>query len=83
LIHTQSERERYIYIFIHLYMQPVYTMAQTDAKTEQTARASHIFTRLLDLHNYVWDTEAEPFHSVSGRTFSFTSAKLTRTQVLR
>lgn len=37
-------------------------MAQ-DAETRQTARFSHIFARLLELQNYVWDPEIEPFHS--------------------
>ncbi|KAF2027874.1 hypothetical protein EK21DRAFT_70998 [Setomelanomma holmii] len=38
-------------------------MAPTDAETERAARFSHIFARLLELQNYVWDPEIEPFHS--------------------
>jgi hypothetical protein len=38
-------------------------MAATDTDTRRTARFSHIFARLLELHNYVWDPEIEPFHS--------------------
>ncbi|KAL6710566.1 Chk1 protein kinase [Coniothyrium glycines] len=34
-----------------------------DPETQRTARFSHIFVRLLELHNYVWDPEVEPFHS--------------------
>jgi hypothetical protein len=42
-----------------------YKMPPTDAETGRTARFSHIFARLLELQNYVWDPEIEPFHSVS------------------
>jgi hypothetical protein len=46
---------------------PTYNMAPADAQEGRAARFSHIFTRLLELHNYVWDSEIEPFHSVSHR----------------
>jgi hypothetical protein len=36
-----------------------------DTESRRTARFSHVFARLLELHNYVWDPETEPFHSVS------------------
>lgn len=29
-----------------------------------TARFAQIFSRLVDLPGYTWDTEIEPFHSV-------------------
>jgi hypothetical protein len=53
-------------------------MAETNAETERTARFSHIFARLQDLHNYVWDPEVEPFHSVSSSKCFCACAKLTR-----
>jgi hypothetical protein len=40
-------------------------MAPADNETRRTARFSHIFARLLELNNYVWDSDIEPFHSVS------------------
>jgi hypothetical protein len=40
-------------------------MAPTDAEAGRSARFSHIFARLTELPNYVWDPELEPFHSVS------------------
>jgi hypothetical protein len=40
-------------------------MAPTDAENGRSARFSHIFARLIELPNYVWDPELEPFHSVS------------------
>jgi hypothetical protein len=30
-----------------------------------TARFQHIFARLQELPNYVWDPDTQPFHSVS------------------
>jgi hypothetical protein len=36
-------------------------------ETGRAARFSHIFARLQELPNYVWDPEIEPFHSVSDR----------------
>ncbi|ORY07537.1 hypothetical protein BCR34DRAFT_570582 [Clohesyomyces aquaticus] len=38
-------------------------MAASNASLEQGARFSQILGRLLELPNYVWDTEIEPFHS--------------------
>ncbi|KAH8727929.1 hypothetical protein GQ44DRAFT_769990 [Phaeosphaeriaceae sp. PMI808] len=38
-------------------------MPHTDAESGRAARFSHIFSRLLELQNYVWDPEIEPFHS--------------------
>ncbi|KAF2853952.1 two-component sensor protein histidine protein kinase-like protein [Plenodomus tracheiphilus IPT5] len=35
----------------------------TEGESGRTARLAHIFARLLELHDYVWDTEIEPFHS--------------------
>lgn len=31
----------------------------------RSARFAQILSRLLELPHYVWDTEIEPFHSVS------------------
>jgi hypothetical protein len=44
---------------------PTHNMAPVDAEKSRAARFSHIFARLLELQNYVWDSEIEPFHSVS------------------
>ncbi|KAF1848518.1 uncharacterized protein K460DRAFT_403798 [Cucurbitaria berberidis CBS 394.84] len=38
-------------------------MPFTDGEAGRAARLSHIFTRLQELPNYVWDPEIEPFHS--------------------
>ncbi|KAH4006879.1 hypothetical protein HBI56_033610 [Parastagonospora nodorum] len=38
-------------------------MAPGDTETGRAARFSHIFARLIELHNYVWDPKIEPFHS--------------------
>lgn len=38
-------------------------MAPADTETGRAARFSHIFARLIELHNYVWDPKIEPFHS--------------------
>ncbi|KAL5120883.1 Chk1 protein kinase [Pleosporales sp. CAS-2024a] len=38
-------------------------MPSPSTDSGRTARFSHIFARLLELHNYVWDPETEPFHS--------------------
>ncbi|KAH9869591.1 hypothetical protein IAQ61_006799 [Plenodomus lingam] len=35
----------------------------TEGENGRTARLSHIFGRLLELQNYVWDPEIAPFHS--------------------
>ncbi|OAL01373.1 hypothetical protein IQ06DRAFT_335685 [Phaeosphaeriaceae sp. SRC1lsM3a] len=38
-------------------------MAPTESETGRAARFSHIFSKLVELHNYVWDPDTEPFHS--------------------
>lgn len=35
----------------------------TEGESGRTARLSHVFARLLQLQNYVWDPEIAPFHS--------------------
>jgi len=37
----------------------------TERESRRTARLSHIFARLLELQDYVWDPQVEPFYSVS------------------
>lgn len=37
----------------------------TEEESGRTARLNHIFARLLELQDYVWDPTIEPFHSVS------------------
>jgi hypothetical protein len=45
------------------------TSGETSAneETRRTARFSHIFARLQELQNYVFDPEITPFHSVGVR----------------
>ncbi|KAF2123396.1 two-component sensor protein histidine protein kinase-like protein [Dothidotthia symphoricarpi CBS 119687] len=38
-------------------------MPLTYGEPGQTARFAHIFARLLELQDYVWDSNVEPFHS--------------------
>src|SRR3954463_8550354 len=40
-------------------------MAATDADNGRTARFSQILARLQELPTYTWNTDIEPFHSVS------------------
>jgi len=35
----------------------------TERESRRTARLSHIFARLLELQDYVWDPQVEPFYS--------------------
>ncbi|CAO2654204.1 Nn.00g109370.m01.CDS01 [Neocucurbitaria sp. VM-36] len=46
-------------------------MASTKGQSGRAARFSHIFTRLQELQNYVWDPEIEPFHSSYGNWHFF------------
>jgi len=39
-------------------------MAGPEEDQSRTARFAQIFSRLIDLPGYTWDTEIEPFHSV-------------------
>lgn len=36
----------------------------TQGESGRTVRFSHMLARLIELQNYVWDPEIEPFHSV-------------------
>jgi len=38
-----------------------------DGEQARKAHFAHIFARLQELPNYVWDPEIEPFHSVRAR----------------
>jgi hypothetical protein len=40
------------------------TMPPKDPDQSRSARFAQIFSRLVDLPGYSWDTEIEPFHSV-------------------
>ena len=49
-------------------------MAPTETEKGRSARFNHIFSKLIELHNYAWDPEIEPFHSVS-RTYLYSLAQ--------
>ncbi|KAF2739491.1 hypothetical protein EJ04DRAFT_573054 [Polyplosphaeria fusca] len=57
-------------------------MAASDADTSRKTKFSQIFARLLELPNYTWETDKEPFHSSYDNWHFFGVQKATKERPL-